>query len=282
MHHAQQVLRASARAAACRAVNDLLQAAAESAQTLIAAAFGRAVPENPQGARPDGTVTLPRRAEHGDLTANHALIGAAALGLPPAELARRLARNMDLDGSCFAAVDAAGAGFLNFMLSDAWYGAVLDEAARLATPPTALAAPKTAADELRLFPRTDVVPVEELSRRGDMANGVYCVRYAYARMGAVIENYAAAARPVYPAERALIKLVAALPGECACAGERRDAAALCGYALRLADGFYAVYALHGYFSADEHTLAQRLRLLAAARRALGYALDRAGVNKNMI
>ena len=275
-------------------MNDLLQAAAESAQTLIAAAFGRAVPENPQGARPDGTVTLPRRAEHGDLTANHTLIGAAALGLPPAELARRLARNMDLDGSCFAAVDAAGAGFLNFMLSDAWYGAVLDEAARLATPPTALAAPKTAADELRLFPRTDVVPVEELSRRGDMANGVYCVRYAYARMGAVIENYAAAARPVYPAEtadaarlshpaeRALIKLVAALPGECACAGERRDAAALCGYALRLADGFYAVYALHGYFSADEHTLAQRLRLLAAARRALGYALDRAGVNKNMI
>ena len=91
-----------------------------------------------------------------------------------------------------------------------------------------------------------------------------------------------AARLSHPAERALIKLVAALPGECACAGERRDAAALCGYALRLADGFYAVYALHGYFSADEHTLAQRLRLLAAARRALGYALDRAGVNKNMI
>lgn len=276
-------------------MNDLLQAAAESAQTLIAAAFVRAVPEaSASGARPDGTVTLPRRAEHGDLTANHALIGAAAFGLPPTELARRLARNMDLDGSCFAAVDAAGAGFLNFTLSDAWYAAVLDEAVRPVTPPTALAAPETAADELRLFPRTEVVPVGELSQRGDMANGVYRVRYAYARMGAVIENYASAARPVHPAgtadsarlshpaERALIKLIAALPGECARAGERRDAAALCGYALRLADGFYAVYALHGYFSADEHTLAQRLRLLAAARRALGYALDRAGVNKNMI
>lgn len=275
-------------------MNDLLQAAEESAQTLIAAAFGRAVPENPQGARPDGTVTLPRRAEHGDLTANHALIGAAALGLPPAELAQRLARNMDPEGSCFAAVDAAGAGFLNFMLSDAWYDAVLDEAARLSPPPTALAAPETTEDELRLFPRTVDVPVGELLQRGDMANGVYRVRYAYARMGAVIENYASAARPVHPAgtadsarlslpaERALIKLIAALPGECARAGERRDAAALCGYALRLADGFYAVYALHGHFSADEHTLAQRLRLLAAARGALGYALDRAGVNKNMI
>lgn len=276
-------------------MNDLLQAAEESAQTLIAAAFRRAVPEAlAQGVRLLGTVTLPRRAEHGDLAANHALTCAAALGLPPAELAQRLARNIDINESCFAAVDAAGAGFLNFTLSDAWYGAVLDEAARPVTPPTALAAPETAADELRLFPRTDVVPVEELSRRGDMANGVYRVRYAYARMGAVIENYASAARPVHPAgtadsarlshpaERALIKLIAALPGECARAGERRDAAALCGYALRLADGFYAVYALPGYFSADEHTLAQRLRLLAAARGTLGYALDRAGVNKNMI
>lgn len=276
-------------------MNDLLQTAEESAQTLIAAAFERAVPETlAQGARSDGAVTLPRRAEHGDLTANHALVSAAALGLPPAELARRLARNMDLDGSCFAAVDAAGAGFLNFTLGDAWYAAVLDEAARLSPPPTALAAPGTAADELRLFPRTVDVPVEELLQHGDMANGVYRVRYAYARMGAVIENYASAARPVHPAEtadaarlsltaeRALIKLIAALPGECARAGERRDAAALCGYSLRLADGFYAVYALPGYFAVDELTLAQRLRLLAAARCALGYALDRAGVNKNMI
>lgn len=276
-------------------MNDLLQAAEESAQTLIAAAFRRAVPEAlAQGVRLLGTVTLPRRAEHGDLAANHALTCAAALGLPPAELARRLARNMDLDGSCFAAVDSARAGFLNFTLGDVWYNAVLDEAERLSPPPTALAAPETAADELRLFPRTEVVPVGELSQRGDMANGVYRVRYAYARMGAVIENYASAARPVHPAgtadsarlshpaERALIKLIAALPGECARAGERRDAAALCGYALRLADGFYAVYALPGYFSADEHTLAQRLRLLAAARRALGYALDRAGIDKNMI
>ncbi len=275
-------------------MNDLLQAAAESAQTLIAAAFVRAAPEaSAQGARLLGAVTLPRRAEHGDLAANHALTCAAALGLPPDELARRLARNIDIDGSCFAAVDAAGAGFLNFTLGDVWYDAVLDEAARPVTPPTALAAPETAADELRLFPRASDVPVEELSQRGDMANGVYRVRYAYARMGAVIENYAAA-RPVYPAgtadtarlslpaERALIKLIAMLPGECARAVERCDAAALCGYALRLADGFYAVYALPGYFAADEHTLAQRLRLLAAARGALGYVLDRAGVNKNMI
>ena len=255
----------------------------------------RAAPEaSAQGVRLLGTVTLPRRAEHGDLAANHALTCAAALGLPPAELARRLAQNIDLDGSCFAAVDAAGAGFLNFTLGDVWYNAVLDEVARLAPPPTALAEPETAEAELRLFPRASDVPVEELSQRSDMANGVYRVRYAYARMGAVIENYAAAARPAYPAgtadaarlslpaERALIKLIAMLPGECARAVERCDAAALCGYALRLADGFYAVYALHGYFSADEHTLAQRLRLLAAARGTLGYALDRAGVNKNMI
>ena len=276
-------------------MNDLLQAAEESAQTLIAAAFRRAVPEaSAQGARLLGAVTLPRRAEHGDLAANHALTCAAALGLPPDELARRLARNIDVDGSCFAAVDAAGAGFLNFTLGDVWYNAALDEAARPVTPPTALAVPETAEDELRLFPRASDVPVEELSQRSDMANGVYRVRYAYARMGAVIENYAAAARPAYPAgtadtarlslpaERALIKLIAMLPGECARAVERCDAAALCGYALRLADGFYAVYALPGYFAADEHTLAQRLRLLAAARGTLGYALDRAGVNKNMI
>ncbi len=273
-------------------MKDLLQTAAESAQALIAAAFERALPEtSARGVRLDGAVTLPRRAQHGDLAANHALVGAAALGMPPAELARRLARNMELNGSCFAAA-TADAGFLNFTLHAAWYSAVLDEAARLAAPPTALAQPETAADELRLFPHTLTVPEEELSQRGDTANPVYRVRYAYARMGVLIENHAAyaahtteiatAARPLLAAERALIKLIAALPGECARAGERRDAAPLCGYALRLADGFYAAYALPGYFSADEPAPDLRLRLLAATRRALAYALDYAGVDKRMI
>lgn len=273
-------------------MKDLLQAAAERAQALIAAAFERALPEAPvRGARLDGAVTLPRRAQHGDLAANHALVGAAALGMPPEELARRLARNMELNGSCFAAV-AAEAGFLNFTLNDAWYAAALDEALRLAAPPAALTQPETAADELRLFPHTLTVPEEELSRRGDMANPVYRVRYAYARMGVLIENRAAyavhtteiatAARPLLAEERAFIKLIAALPGECARAGARRDAAPLCGYALRLAEGFYAAYALPGYFSADGDTLEQRLRLLSAARRALAYALDYAGVDKRMI
>ncbi len=274
-------------------MKDLLQAAAERAQALIAAAFERALPEAPvRGVRLDGAVTLPRRAQHGDLAANHALVGAAALGMPPEELARRLARNMELNGSCFAAV-AAEAGFLNFTLGDAWYAAVLDEAVHLGAPPAALAQPETAEDELRLFPHIKTVPEKELSRRGDMANPVYRVCYAYARMGALIENRAAhaahmteaenaSARPMLAEERALIKLIAALSGECARAEKRRDAAPLCGYALRLAEGFYALYAQPGYFSADEPALDLRLCLLTAARRALAYALDYAGVDKRMI
>ena len=273
-------------------MKDFRQTAAESAQELIAAAFERTLPEaSARGARLNGAVLQPRRAQHGDFAANHALIGAAALGMPSAELARRLAQNTELNGSCFATV-AAEAGFLNFTLGDVWYAAVLDEALRLGAPPAALTQPETAEDELRLFPHTKTVPEKELSRRGDMANPVYRVRYAYARMGALIENRAAhaahmteaenaAARPMLAEECALIKLIAALPGECARAEKRRDAAPLCGYALRLADGFYALYAQPGYFSADGDTLEQRLRLLIAACRALAYALDYVGVDKRI-
>lgn len=263
-------------------MRDLLHSAEENAQALIAAAHG---------ARLEGAFTAPRRAEHGDLCASHALISASRLGAAPASLARRLARRIDLDGSFFSSVAAAGAGFLNFTLGDAWYSAVLDEAVRLGAPPAALAQPETALDVLMLFPHAADVPERELCRRGDMANPVYRVRYAYARMGAVMENRATSAHPAQAAdvsrlvrgeERALIRLIAALPRSCARAEERGGAAALCAYALNLADGFYAVYAVPQYFSADERTLAQRLRLLDAARRALGYALDCAGINKSMI
>ena len=269
-----------------------MRIAAENAQMVIAAAFERTLPEKAaEGARLDGAVMPPRRAVHGDLAANHALVNAAALGLPPAALARLLVRNIDLNGGCFAGVTAAESGFLNFTFGDAWYNAALDEAARFGAPPPALSQPETAREVLLLFPHTAYVPEQELAQRGDMENPIYRVRYAYARIGAVVENCALSALPAYPAEaadtphlalpaeRALIKLIAALPGECARAEERGDAASLCAYALHLADGFYALYAVPRYFNAGEQTLAQRLLLLAAARRTLGYALDSAGVCK---
>ena len=274
-------------------MRDFIRAAAENAQTLIAAAFERAMPElSAQGARLSGEVVMPRHTRYGELSANHALVSAAALGVSPAELAGRIAQSTEPNGSCFASVTAAGAGFLNFTLSDEWYNAVLDAASRLSAVPAAAAGAETALDVLRRFPHKGGGTERELALRGDMANPVYRVRYAYRRMGAVMDNCAASSRPVYPAEtadaarltrgdeRALIRLLAALPRECARAAECRDTSPLCAYALELADEFYGIYAVPQYFSADEHTLAQRLHLLAAARCTLGYALDRAGVNKN--
>jgi len=107
---------------------NLIEEARLSVDVLIKKAFDRAVCSGalPGGIFPQGKVEIPKDVLNGDYAANHALAGAKQFKLPPKKIAEILVSNMDLTGSCFGSAEIAGPGFLNFRLSDKWYGRVLE------------------------------------------------------------------------------------------------------------------------------------------------------------
>ena len=74
-----------------------------------------------------GSVEIPRENTHGDYAATHALAAAKELKMAPRNIAEVLASYIDLRESYFDTLTIAGPGFINFMLSDKWYGEVLEE-----------------------------------------------------------------------------------------------------------------------------------------------------------
>ena len=70
-------------------------------------------------------VEIPKDPANGDYTTTFALAAAKAMKMRPRDIAEILLENMDLTGSYFASAEIAGAGFLNFRLSPAWYAGVL-------------------------------------------------------------------------------------------------------------------------------------------------------------
>ena len=108
---------------------NLIENAKREIDGLLAGAYAKAAAagELPAGAALAGTVEIPKDPQNGDYAANHAMVGAKALRCAPRKIADALVRHLDLAGSSFASVEAAGPGFLNFRLDQSWYGAVLRE-----------------------------------------------------------------------------------------------------------------------------------------------------------
>ena len=79
----------------------------------------------PGGAPLSGAVEIPRETLHGDYAATHAMSAARELKLAPRKIAEALAEHIILDGSYFKSFSIAGPGFINFTLSEKWYGDVL-------------------------------------------------------------------------------------------------------------------------------------------------------------
>jgi arginyl-tRNA synthetase len=88
----------------------------------------RAAGELPDGMPLSGSVEIPRDTTHGDYAATHAMAAAKQLKLPPRKIAQVLTDHMDLGGSYFREHSIAGPGFINFFLSEKWYGEVLGAA----------------------------------------------------------------------------------------------------------------------------------------------------------
>lgn len=79
----------------------------------------------PEGADVRGSVEQPKDTANGDFAANHAMASAKTMHMAPRKIAEALIAHMELNGTWFASVEAAGPGFLNFRLSDKWYQDVL-------------------------------------------------------------------------------------------------------------------------------------------------------------
>lgn len=72
-----------------------------------------------------GSVEIPRDTANGDYAATYAMAAARQMHMAPRKIAEILVENMDLAESYFAACEIAGPGFINFRLSEKWYGEVV-------------------------------------------------------------------------------------------------------------------------------------------------------------
>ena len=98
---------------------DLIEQAKQRIDALIKAAV-------PALSETSGSVSIPKNTQNGDFAANHAMAGAKALHAAPRKIAEDILAGIDLNDTWFTTAEAAGPGFLNFRLGDAWYSAVLD------------------------------------------------------------------------------------------------------------------------------------------------------------
>ena len=96
------------------------------AVTLIKNAAAQAFPEAPE--LPEFSAEKPANAAFGDLSVNAAMVWARALHASPRDIAAKLIEKSDLSDTFFDTITVAGAGFINFTYSPAFFRAVLAEA----------------------------------------------------------------------------------------------------------------------------------------------------------
>ena len=72
---------------------------------------------------PEKSVQLdnPKDEKHGDITTNVALTLSKELKQKPRDIAQSIMDNLDLNSEIISKVELAGAGFINFFISDKYY-----------------------------------------------------------------------------------------------------------------------------------------------------------------
>jgi arginyl-tRNA synthetase len=112
-------------------MENLIEKAKQEIDRLVIDAYTRAAEAGalPAGETLTGIVEIPKDTANGDYAANHAMAGAKKLHSAPRKIAETLVSYLKLEGSLFSSVEVAGPGFMNFRLSDRWYGEVLEAVA---------------------------------------------------------------------------------------------------------------------------------------------------------
>ncbi len=70
---------------------------------------------------------IPADRKNGDYSTNAAMAHAKAFRMPPIKIAAAITENLELEGTYFEKCEVAGAGFLNFTLSDKYYSEILKD-----------------------------------------------------------------------------------------------------------------------------------------------------------
>ena len=102
-----------------QAQTQIKQAIEAAAKAAFAAGELPSIPEGPF------TLETPADRRNGDLSSNAAMAWARELRQPPRKTAEALARYIDLSDTYALRCEAAGAGFLNFYYSDAYYADII-------------------------------------------------------------------------------------------------------------------------------------------------------------
>jgi arginyl-tRNA synthetase len=110
-------------------MSNLIEAAKKEIDLLIGAAYEAACAEGtlPAGSELGGTVEIPKDPSLGDYACSYAMTAAKSMRMAPRKIGEALVEKLRLDGSSFRSAEVAGAGFINFRLSDEWYARVLAE-----------------------------------------------------------------------------------------------------------------------------------------------------------
>ncbi len=103
---------------------NLLQDAQKQLNEMIVESLGRAVAAGKLPAEPIPAfrIEVPGDTSHGDFAANVAMVSAKAFKLPPRKIAEIIASELDLNNSYFEKCEIAGPGFMNFFVSQQWFG----------------------------------------------------------------------------------------------------------------------------------------------------------------
>jgi arginyl-tRNA synthetase len=132
----------------------------------------------------------------------------------------------------------------------------------------------------------------ELARRTSNENPVYYVQYAHARIASILRkagegaeeraasaDFRAAASPVEPSERALIKRICELPDEISETASRRAPHRLCAYGMAIAADFHAFYRDCQVVGAEGEGVEEaRLGLCLLTKRAIARTLGLLGIS----
>ena len=98
-------------------------------RTRILEAAGRAMADGslPAAATGDFIIEVPGDRKNGDFSSNAAMAWARDLHRAPRMIGQAIVDHLDLEGSFLQRCELAGAGFLNFYLSDGYYAAILKD-----------------------------------------------------------------------------------------------------------------------------------------------------------
>ncbi len=103
---------------------NLLQDAQKQLNEVIVESLGRAVAGGKLPAEPIPAfrIEVPGDTSHGDFAANVAMVSARAFKLPPRKIAEIIASELNLENTYFEKCEIAGPGFMNFFVSQKWFG----------------------------------------------------------------------------------------------------------------------------------------------------------------